>query len=130
MKKRIACIVIVVFILIAFGATVTVVIAGNHLTMQADFFEPEEGQQYDKKVVNVIINPAIETENTKRMYSTMDLYSTTLGALGANINGNRLGLGTNLFSDEKTLIEKYGIQYVNDELKKISKYYNNNILVK
>ncbi len=108
----------------------TIVISGDHLTMQADFFEPEEGQQYDKKVVNLIINPAVEVENTNRIYSTMDLYPTTLGALGANISGNRLALGTNLFSDEETLIEKYGVQHINDELKKISRYYNNSILVK
>lgn len=108
----------------------TIVISGDHLTMQADFLEPEEGQQYDKKVVNLIINPAIQPENTKRIYSTFDLYPTTLGALGANISGNRLGLGINLFSDEKTLLEKYGVQYVNEELKKVSRYYNNTILVK
>ena len=108
----------------------TIVISGDHLTMQADFLEPEEGQKYDKKVVNLIINPAIQPENTKRIYSTFDLYPTTLGALGANISGNRLGLGTNLFSDEKTLLEKYGVQYVNEELKKVSRYYNNTILVK
>ena len=108
----------------------TIVISGDHLTMQANFFEPEEGEQYDKKVVNVIINPAIEAENKNRMYSTMDLYPTTLGALGVKISGNRLALGSNLFSDEKTLIEKYGVQYVNDELKKVSRYYNNMILVK
>ena len=108
----------------------TIVITGDHLTMQANFFEPEEGQQYDKKVVNVIINPAIEAENTKRVYSTMDLYPTTLGALGAKIEGNRLGLGTNLFSNEKTLIEKYGVEYVNNELKNVSRFYDNSILVK
>ena len=108
----------------------TIVISGDHLTMQANFFEPEEGEQYDKKVVNVIINPTIEVENKNRMYSTMDLYPTTLGALGVKISGNRLALGSNLFSDEKTLIEKYGVQYVNDELKKVSRYYNNTILVK
>ncbi|MEI3401952.1 MAG: hypothetical protein V8R51_06455 [Clostridia bacterium] len=60
----------------------------------------------------------------------MDLYPTTLAALGANIDGNKLGLGTNLFSNEETLIEKYGLKNVNDELTKISRYYNNNILVK
>lgn len=108
----------------------TIVIAGDHLTMQSNFFELEEGQDYQKKVVNVIINPAIETENTNRAYSTMDLYPTTLASLGANIEGNRLALGTNLFSDEETLIEKYGLEYVNDELMKISRFYNNNILVK
>lgn len=108
----------------------TIVISGDHLTMQSDFFELEEGQAYDKKVVNIIINPAIETENTRRIFSTFDLYPTTLGALGVNIEGNRLGLGTNLFSDEKTLIEKYGVEYINNELMKVSRFYNNNILVK
>lgn len=108
----------------------TIVIAGDHLTMQSNFFELEEWQNYQKKVVNLIINPAIEAENTNRIYSTMDLYPTTLAALGANIEGNKLGLGTNLFSNEETLIEKYGLEYVNDELMKISRFYNNNILVK
>ena len=108
----------------------TIVIAGDHLTMQSNFFELEEGQDYQKKVVSLIINPAVEAENTNRVYSTMDLYPTTLGALGANIDGNRLALGTNLFSDEETLIEKYGFEYVNDELMKFSRFYNNSILVK
>ena len=108
----------------------TIVISGDHLTMQSNFFELEEGQDYQKKVINLIINPAIKAENTNRIYSTMDLYPTTLAALGAKIEGNKLGLGTNLFSNEETLIEKYGLEYVNDELMKISRFYNNNILVK
>ena len=97
--------------------------------MQSDFFELEEGQEYEKKVVNLIMNPAIKAENTSRIYSTFDLYPTTLAALGAEIEGNRLALGTNLFSDEKTLIEKYGLEYVNNELMKTSKFYNKKILV-
>lgn len=107
----------------------TIVISGDHLTMQSDFFELEEGQEYDKKVVNVIINPASEPENTSRVYSTFDLYPTTLGALGVQIEGNRLALGTNLFSNEQTLIEKYGLEYVNNELMKTSKFYDRNILI-
>ena len=99
--------------------------------MQSNFFELEEGQEYEKKVVSLIINSAVETENTNnRKYSTMDLYPTTLAALGATIDGDRLALGTNLFSEEETLIEKYGLEYVNDELKKNSRFYDNNILVK
>ena len=49
--------------------------------------------------------------------------------MGVKIEGDRLALGTNLFSDELTLIEKYGLEYVNEELMKTSKFYNNNILV-
>ena len=96
--------------------------------MQSHFFELEEGQEYDKKVVNVIINAAIEASNTNRAYSTFDLYPTTLAALGAQIQGNKLALGTNLFSDELTLIEKYGFEFVNRELMKTSRFYDNNIL--
>ena len=108
----------------------TIVIAGDHLSMQSNFFEVEEGQNYDKTTVSIIINSAIEAENTKnRLYSTMDLYPTTLAALGATIEGNRLGLGTNLFSNEQTLIEKYGLEYLNSELMKTSKFYNNKKLV-
>jgi len=107
----------------------TIVISGDHLTMQTEFFELEEGQEYEKKVVNVIINPAIEAQNTNRTYSTLDLYPTTLSALGATIEGNKLALGTNLFSEEQTLIEKYGIEYVENELMKVSKFYDNNILM-
>ena len=94
--------------------------------MQTGFFETEE---YEKKVVNIIINPAIEAQNTKRAYSTMDLYPTTLAAIGAEIEGNKLGLGTNIFSEEQTLIEKYGLEYIDNELSKTSKFYDNNVLV-
>ena len=44
------------------------------------------------------------------------------------MEGERLGLGTNLFSGEPTLIEKYGYEYVHDELEKRSIYYNKHLL--
>ena len=53
----------------------------------------------------------------------MDMFPTTLASLGASIEGDRLGLGTNLFSDKRTLAEEYGIQKLNKELKKNSNYY-------
>ena len=48
---------------------------------------------------------------------------------GTNSNDDRLGIGTNLFSDNETIIEKYGIDYVNNELNKKSKFYNNRFLL-
>lgn len=113
-----------------FYENTTIVIMGDHLTMQSDFFNLEDGQEYDKTVVSIIINPAVETDNTEnRMFSTMDLYPTTIAALGAKIEGDKLALGTNLFSKEETLLEKYGLEYVNNELMKASKFYNDKILV-
>ena len=34
----------------------------------------------------------------------MDMYPTTLAAMSIKIEGNKMGLGTNLFSNEKTLL--------------------------
>lgn len=114
-----------------FYENTTIVIVGDHLTMQKDFMEVPEGTDYDKTVVSIIINPAIEANNTKnRKYYAMDFLPTTLAALGAKIEGERLALGTNLFSEEQTLLEKYGKDYVEEELQKTSKFYDNNLLVK
>ena len=108
----------------------TIVISGDHLSMQKDFFEIDENSEYEKTVINLFINSFSNTDNTKnRQFSTMDLYPTTLAALGVKIEGERLGLGTNLFSNEKTLLEKYGKEYVDGELRKTSKFYNSNILI-
>ena len=106
----------------------TIVIVGDHLTMQKDFYN-NKGSKYVKKVVCTIINPAVKGEEKNREYSTFDLYPTTLAAMGVKIEGDKLALGTNLFSEEQTLVEKYGVEYVNQELSKTSKFYDNNILV-
>ena len=48
--------------------------------------------------------------------------------MGVQIEGNRLGVGTDLFSGDKTIIEEYGLDTVNLELQKKSDYYNAKIL--
>ena len=56
------------------------------------------------------------------------MYPTTLAAMGIEIEGNRIGLGTNLFSDKKTLAEELSIKYINKEFEKRSNYYNLHLL--
>ena len=46
-----------------------------------------------------------------------------LAAAGFTIEGDRLGLGANLFSDRPTLAETYGLSFMNDELEKKSDFY-------
>ena len=58
----------------------------------------------------------------------MDLYPTTLAAMGVQIEGDRIGLGTNLFSDKETILEKYGDVKVQQELSKGSSFYRKKIL--
>ena len=52
----------------------------------------------------------------------MDNFPTTLAAMGVKIEGNRLGLGTNLFSEELTLMESVGEEELKAELKKKSEF--------
>lgn len=102
----------------------TVILAGDHLSMNTTSFgKLPEG--YERRVYNVYLNSAVETNNTSnRDFTTFDYYPTTLASLGVKIEGNRLGLGTNLFSDKKTLSEKYGNDYIDKELRKKSAYYD------
>ena len=107
-----------------FYKNTTVIISGDHLTMQSDFYK--NLGDYQRTVYNVIINSEIKNpKNTKnRQYSVIDMYPTTLASIGAVIDGDKLGFGVNLYSSEKTLIEKLGFNYVNEELQKNSIYYN------
>ena len=79
--------------------------------------------------INTFLNTNIKNVNNKnRLVSSFDVFPTTLSLLGATWEGDRLGLGTNLFSGSKTIFEEYGYDYVNNELKKKSLFYNKEIL--
>ncbi len=106
-----------------FYENTTIVLAGDHVSMNNYSFDNID-EDYSRSVYNVFINSLVDTSNNKnREFTTFDLYPTTLAALGVSIEGERLGLGTNLFSDKETLSEKYGNYYINEELKKFSTYY-------
>lgn len=60
--------------------------------------------------------------------STVDLFPTTLASLGVTFDSNRLALGTNLFTDERTLAEIMGIEELDAQLQKHSNYYDKNVL--
>ena len=104
----------------------TIVITGDHLLMREDFYDADD---YTRTVYNLFINSAIDTDNTKnRDFTAFDIFPTTLSSIGATIEGERLGLGTNLFSDKKTISEEIGYKKFAKEIAKQSNYYNKNIL--
>lgn len=112
-----------------FYENTTVIITGDHLTMDDNYIERTAGDDFDRRLYNCILNPAVDTVYDKnRDFTTFDMFPTTLASIGCEIEGERLGLGTNLFSGEKTLTEKYGADYINAELNKMSDYYNKKIL--
>lgn len=107
----------------------TIVISGANPTMDNDYMENYYDGSKDRRVYNCFINSAIETSNNKnRKFTSMDMFPTTLAVLGVDIDGDRLGLGTNLYADKETLAEEYGYEYIEQELSKNSKFYNKDIL--
>ncbi|MBQ8893306.1 MAG: LTA synthase family protein [Clostridia bacterium] len=106
----------------------TIIISGDHLTMDPEFLADID-ENYTRTIYNCIINAPIEpVQETNRQFGTFDMLPTTLATLGVEIEGDRLGLGTNLFSDQKTLTEEYGFEGLSEELNKKSVFYNNEFL--
>lgn len=104
----------------------TVVIAGDHVTMDYEYISRNVDENYDRRVYNCILNSAVPAANTKnRTATTMDMFPTTLAAMGCQIEGERLGLGTNLFSGRTTLAEEMGLGTLNSEIGRHSNYYFN-----
>lgn len=105
----------------------TIIITGDHLTMAQNTIL--ESDNYKRTIFNTIINSSIDAKNNKkRKFTSFDMFPTTLASLGAKIEGNKLGLGVNLYSKEKTIIEKYGLNKVDKEIQKKSTFYDKKLL--
>ncbi len=103
-----------------FYENTAVVLVGDHLTMDSDFCK-DVPNDYTRRVYTAFVNAACESESAqKRTYSTFDMLPTTLAAMGVTIEGDRLALGANLFSNEKTLLEMYSRAELQKELQKNS----------
>ena len=95
--------------------------------MDKVYFSRNVEGDYIRHVYNCFINAAAEATYAKnRQFSAMDMFPTTLAAMGCTIEGDRLGLGVNLFSDTPTLAEQWGFERFNNELSKASDYYIEN----
>ena len=108
-------------------------ICGDHLSMVRSFYGDNTKDDYlgqnKRKVYETFIHAVTEPLQEKgRRFTTMDMFPTVLASIGARIEGERLGLGTNLFSEEETLAEKYGYEFLFGELKKRSPFYDKELL--
>lgn len=115
-----------------FYENTTIVLIGDHLSMAKSFFENVKG--YKRTCFNLFINPPAElcdideSRLYNRDWAVFDMFPTLVACLGVEFDGNRLGIGTNLFSDEQTLFERDGVKEVNKELENRSNFYNRNFL--
>ena len=66
----------------------------------------------------------VHSDNTTgREMTSMDLFPTTLAALGFEIEGERLGLGTNMFSNVPTLQERDGKEEFDRQSTQYSEFF-------
>ena len=113
----------------SFYGDTTIVICGDHFTMDADYIDRTVTEGYEQHVYNCIINSEVSCENYKnREFCGMDMFPTTLAAMGCEIPGDRLGLGTNLFSNTPTLIEELGYEEFDEEIAFSSEFYVENFM--
>lgn len=111
----------------------SIVITGDHASMVANFYSDSVMDSVhgttDRKIYNAFINSSIlPVQEKNRLFTTLDFFPTTLASIGVTIEGDRLGLGTNLFSTVPTLAEKYGYETLFHELNLKSTFFNEHIL--
>jgi len=109
-----------------FADDTVIIIYGDHLS-------PIESRPLFRKMpsdyVRTTYNCMINTQKTpvtekNRKFTSMDMFPTILSALGVEIEGDRLGLGTDLFSATPTLCEEIGQEKFLDQIQSSSKYFN------
>ena len=121
-----------------FYENTTIVLIGDHLSMDKNFFADFD-ESYVRTTFNLILNPADglndipQERRFNRWWFNGDMFPTMLASIGVKIEGERLGVGTNLFSERATIIEENGVgtegwKYVDKEFSYRSDYYIENIL--
>lgn len=104
-----------------FAENTVIAVLADHLMMKGNVWKKGD----DRRVFNLFINAPQSEYRYNRRFTAMDIFPTLVESLGAQIEGRRLGLGTSLYSDEKTLLEQgYSPEELSDELAKPSRLYN------
>ena len=112
-----------------FYENTTIIITGDHCSMDNGYFSRNVDKDYTRRIYNCFINSAADTVFSKnRAFTTLDMFPTTLAAMGCTVDGDRLGLGTDLFSGTPTLAEEMGYEAFNREVAKQSDLYNTQFL--
>lgn len=104
-----------------------IILSGDHLSMDG-LINQSVGLDFPRRTYFAVINGRDYTLDQTRNFATLDIYPTTLEAMGFDIKGHRLGLGTSLYSQEPTLVEKLGFKKLNAQIAYRSKRYEDEIL--
>lgn len=107
-----------------FADDTVIVVLGDHFYM-AEKLGPVALPAARRDIYNAFLNTGrtADPADAKRTFASFDIAPTLIEALGAVLPGHRFGLGVSLFSSEPTLLERYGLDAVNQHLKRRSERY-------
>lgn len=101
-----------------------IVITGDHPRMDKQLVT-EEPDYLERTIYNCFLNAQVggKIQTKNRDFTAMDMFPTILASLGFEIEGDKLGLGVNMFSKEQTLAEEMGVRNLQDILNMQSNFY-------
>lgn len=103
----------------SFYQNTTLIVVGDHNKMG-------NGIKPGAKIYNAFFNLPPELKNNlnlNRTFNQIDMFPTILEIMGFNLPERKAGLGTSLFSHEKTLAEKYSYEKQKEILSKKDSFY-------
>lgn len=98
-----------------------IIVLGDHVAMKNTLYKTLL-KNNQREVFNLFINSSL-SKPSDRPFTSFDLAPTILEAVGFPLASNQFGLGISLFSDKKTLLQKFSYQEIDAELKKPSIFY-------
>ena len=97
-------------------------IIGDHLSMDKEIAQAMSSFSGERTLVNILI--ADQKNIRPRKFSGVDIMPTIIEAADISSKSSKLGLGVSLFDEnQQTLIEKYGLEELNKQLRKNSLVY-------
>lgn len=103
----------------SFYKNTSIVIFGDHLFMGTRLVKDFP----NRKWIDIFINSSKKPKSEEnRAFSDIDMFPTILSSINFDIEGDKLGFGADLFSDQKTLVESIGLDNLNYKLGKMSSY--------
>ena len=97
-------------------------IIGDHLSMDKDIAQAMSSFSGERTIANVLI--ADQKTLKPRKFSGVDIMPTIIDAADISSKSSKLGLGVSLFDGtQQTLVEKYGLEELNKQLRKNSLVY-------
>ena len=106
-----------------FGPQTCVVVLNDHLSMTNDVSSVLQAHADARRNLNILINPVRPLPSVPRAVTHFDFLPTVVEAVGGQVPGGRLGLGTSLYTERPTLVESLGLDALNAGLTAYSPYY-------